>query len=54
MHFVGEWPRFSTGMWAKLDAIGAEKIAGQLAAISRAEGGKDLALFCFEDVTPAR
>jgi hypothetical protein len=53
-HMVGEWARFSTGMWAKLDAIGAEKIAAQLAAISRAEGGRSLALLCFEDVTRAR
>jgi hypothetical protein len=51
---IGEWPRFSTGMWAKLDAIGPEKIAAQLAAISGAEGGKSLALLCFEDVTRAR
>jgi len=35
-HMIGEWPRFSTGMWAKLEAIGVEKIASQLAAISRA------------------
>jgi hypothetical protein len=41
-------------MWAKLDAIGADKIASQLAAISEAEGGKSLALLCFEDVTRAR
>jgi hypothetical protein len=53
-HMMGEWPRFSTGMWAKLDGIGAEKIAAQLAAISRAEGGRSLALLCHEDVTPAR
>jgi hypothetical protein len=53
-HMMGEWPRFSTGMWAKLDTIGLEKIAGQLAAISRAEGGRSLALLCHEDVTPAR
>jgi hypothetical protein len=51
---IGEWPRFSTGMWRKLDTIGVEKIASQLAAISRAEGGKSLALLCHEDVTPAR
>jgi len=51
---IGEWPRFSTGMWTKLDTIGVEKIASQLAAISKAEGGKSLALLCFEDVTPAR
>ena len=51
---IGEWPRFSTGMWTKLDKIGVEKIASQLAAISKAEGGKSLALLCFEDVTPAR
>ena len=42
-NMLGEWPRFSTGMWAKLDTIGIEKIARQLAAISRAEGGKSLA-----------
>jgi hypothetical protein len=53
-HMIGEWPRFSTGMWTKLDTIGVEKIASQLAAISRAEGGKSLALLCFEDVTRAR
>jgi hypothetical protein len=53
-HMIGEWPRFSTGMWRKLDTIGVEKIASQLAAISRAEGGKCLALLCHEDVTPAR
>ena len=51
---VGEWPKFSTGMWAKLNTIGVEKIAAQLAAISRAEGGKSLALLGFEDVTLAR
>ena len=53
-HMVGEWPKFSTGMWRKLNTIGVEKIANQLAAISRAEGGKSLALLCFEDVTRAR
>jgi hypothetical protein len=53
-HMIGEWPRFSTGMWTKLDTIGVEKIASQLAAISRAEGGKSLALLCFEDATRAR
>jgi hypothetical protein len=53
-HMIGEWPRYSTGMWAKLNTIGVEKIASQLAAISRAEGGKSLALLCHEDVTPAR
>jgi hypothetical protein len=53
-HMMGEWPGFSTGMWAKLDAIGVEKIAAQLAAISRAEGGRSLALLCHEDVTPAK
>jgi len=53
-HMIGEWPRFSTGLWKKLDAIGPEKIAAQLAAISGSEGGKNLALLCFEDVTPAR
>jgi hypothetical protein len=53
-HMMGEWPGFSLGMWAKLDAIGAEKIAAQLAAISRTEGGRSLALLCHEDVTPAR
>jgi hypothetical protein len=53
-HMIGEWPRYSTGMWTKLDTIGVEKIAGQLAEISRAEGGKSLALLCFEDVTRAR
>jgi hypothetical protein len=53
-HMIGGWPKFSTSMWRKLDTIGVEKIASQLAAISRAEGGKSLALLCFEDVTPAR
>jgi hypothetical protein len=53
-HMVGEWPRFSTGIWRKLDMIGVEKIAAQLAAISRAEDGKSLALLCHEDVTQAR
>jgi hypothetical protein len=53
-HMVREWPRFSTGMWAKLNTIGMEKIAAQLAAISKAEGGKSLALLCHEDVTQAR
>jgi hypothetical protein len=53
-HMIGEWPRFSTRMWRKLDTIGVEKIASQLATISRVEGGKSLALLCFEDVTPAR
>jgi hypothetical protein len=53
-HMVGERPRFSTGMWTKLDTIGVEKIANQLAAISRAEGGKRVALLCHEDVTQAR
>jgi hypothetical protein len=53
-HMVGEWARFSTGMWRKLDTIGAEKIAAQLATISKAEEGKSLALLCFEDVTQAR
>jgi hypothetical protein len=53
-HMLGEWPRYSTGIWKKLDTIGVEKITNQLAAISRAEGGKSLALLCFEDVTPAR
>jgi hypothetical protein len=53
-HMIGEWPRFSTCMWRKLNTIGVEKIATQLAAISRTEGGKSLALLCFEDVTPAR
>jgi hypothetical protein len=53
-HMLGEWPRFSTGMWTKLDSIGVEKIASQLAAISRAEGSKSLALLCHEDVTRAR
>jgi hypothetical protein len=53
-NMMGEWSRLSTGMWAKLDRIGAEKIAAQLAAISEAEGGKNLALLCFEDVTQAR
>jgi hypothetical protein len=51
---VGEWPKFSIGMWTKLNTIGAEKIAAQLSAISEAEGGKSLALLCFEDVTRAR
>ena len=32
-HMIGEWPRFSTGMWRKLDTIGVEKIASQLAAV---------------------
>jgi hypothetical protein len=41
-------------MWAKLNAIGAERIAAQLAAISKAEGGKSLAMLCFEDVTRER
>jgi hypothetical protein len=53
-HMVGEWPKFSTGIWAKLNTIGAEKIAAQLAAISRVENGKDLALLCFEDITRER
>jgi hypothetical protein len=53
-HMIGEWPRFSTGMWTKLDTIGVEKIASQLATISKVEGGKSLALLCFEDVTRAR
>jgi hypothetical protein len=53
-HMIGEWPKFSTSMWRKLDTIGVEKIASQLAAISRAEGDKSLALLYFEDVTPAR
>jgi hypothetical protein len=53
-HMIGEWPRFSSSMWAKLNSIGVENIATQLAAISGAEGGKSLALLCFEDVTRAR
>jgi hypothetical protein len=53
-HMIGKWSKFSTGMWAKLNTIGVEKIAAQLASISRAEGGKSLALLCHEDVTQAR
>jgi hypothetical protein len=53
-HMIGGWPRFSTGMLAKLETIGVEKIASQLAAISTAEGDKSLALLCHEDVTQAR
>ena len=53
-HMIGEWPRFSTGMWAKLNTIGVEKLASQLTAIFRAEGGNSVALLCHEDVTQAR
>lgn len=47
---LGEWPRTCASVWRKLNAIGIEKIAAQLAAISEAEGGKPLALCCFEAV----
>lgn len=48
---LGKWPKFSGGMWEKLSGIGPEAIGRQLAAISEAEGGKPLALCCFEDLT---
>ncbi len=53
-NMIGEWRKFSTGVWGKLNTIGAEKIAAQLAAISEAEGGRSLALLCFEDITRER
>ena len=48
---LGEWPKTCSMMWEKLGGIGIEKISAQLAAIARAEGGKPLALCCYEDVT---
>ncbi len=48
---LGEWDRYSTGYWKKLDAIGSERIARQLWAISERHGGKPLALLCYEDLT---
>lgn len=51
---IGEWNKFSPMFWKKLDHIGPERIAKELAAISRQHDGKALALLCYEDVTPAR
>ena len=48
---LGEWPKTCSAMWEKLSTIGIEKISAQLATIYRAEGGKPLALCCYEDVT---
>ncbi len=46
----GEWPRFSTGYWMKLDAIGVERIGETLAAISAQHDSLPLALLCHEDL----
>jgi hypothetical protein len=48
---LGEWPRFSGGMWGKLSRIGLRAITQQLEAISKAEASKPLALLCYEDLT---
>jgi len=49
--YLGYWKNTSPAFWNKLDAIGPELIARQLAGISKREGGKPLTLCCFEDVT---
>jgi hypothetical protein len=51
---LGEWPKSCSAMWEKLSTIGNENITNQLASIYRAEGGKHLALCCYEDVTHSR
>jgi hypothetical protein len=48
---LGEWKHYSTEYWRKLDAIGPERIARQLSAISGRHLGKPLALLCYEDLT---
>ena len=46
----GEWRKFSPLFWEKLEHLGVEKIASQLAAIGARYDGKPLALLCFEDL----
>ena len=47
---LGEWRNFSPRFWRKLDTIGPEKILPKLAGISNDQGGRPLALCCFEDL----
>jgi hypothetical protein len=46
----GDWRKFSPTFWQKLEEMGPEKIAAQLAAIGAQHDGKPLALACFEDL----
>jgi hypothetical protein len=43
---AGEWPKFSPELWRHLNAVGPEKIAGELSSISQQHDGKALALCC--------
>lgn len=47
---LGEWRELSRAYWSKLDALGVERIAGELAEISEHHGGLPLALLCYEDL----
>jgi hypothetical protein len=47
---IGEWPRYSNGFWRKLERVGMEAIARELAEIRRTERGRPLALLCYEDL----
>jgi hypothetical protein len=46
----GDWRKFSPLFWEKLEQLGPERIAAQLAAIGALHDGKPLALLCFEDL----
>jgi hypothetical protein len=46
----GDWRKFSPLFWKKLEHVGVEKIAAQLAAIGAQHDGKPLALLCWEDL----
>ena len=48
---LGEWDHLSTHYWRKLDSLGVEEIAGELAAISERHDGLPLALCDYEDLT---
>ncbi len=48
---LGEWDHLSTHYWLKLDRLGVEEIAGELAGISARHNGLPLALCDYEDLT---
>jgi hypothetical protein len=47
---LGEWDHLSTHYWRKLDRLGVEEIAAELAAISKRHDGLPLALCDYENL----
>lgn len=47
---LGEWPHLATSLIDRLDHLGVEKVAGELAEISERHGGTPLALLDHDDM----